>query len=96
MLSASADLTQSQITIVRDLSNGKARTIESHTRPRVADFRCLSQHEIAERIAFPARHRLQDRVSCEVFATWRSIEIDPTSERHARRRLVHQLDSPNQ
>src|SRR5829696_5151987 len=82
MLPSGAGFAQPQVAIVRDLSDSKGGSVQSarnHTSRAPAAF---AQHKIAERVAFPAGHGLHDGVSCEVLATWRSVEIDPTGEGH--------------
>jgi hypothetical protein len=73
VLSHSADLAQSQVTIVSDLSDSETRTIEraGHDASRTAA--AFAEHEIAEPIATPYGRRLQNAIGGDVFPTGRRI-----------------------
>src|SRR6185369_7334951 len=80
MQSSRAGLSQPEVTIVSNLSDGKPRTIQAtrnHTSRTAATF---SQNKIAEHIAFPPRHRLHDRIGGDVLPIRRRIECDPTAK----------------
>src|SRR6185437_11662093 len=62
MLPAIADLAQSQITSVSNFSDSKTRPIKRTRNHASRIAAAFPQDEIAERIAFPTRHRAHDRV----------------------------------
>src|SRR5215213_5579694 len=80
MLPPGADFTQPQVAVVRDLSNRKSGTIESTGDYASRAATAFAQHEIAQCITFPTGHCLKNFVGCEVLATGRSVERNPTGE----------------
>jgi hypothetical protein len=79
MLPSGSNLAQSQITIVSDLSDGKAGSIKCTRHYTSRTAAAFPQHEIAERIAFPTGHRPHDRIGGEMLPTRRRIKRDPTA-----------------
>jgi hypothetical protein len=74
-------LAQSQITIVSNFSNSKARPIECTRNDASRTPAAFTQNEIPERITFPSGHRPHDRIRRDVLPTWRRIERDPIAKR---------------
>jgi hypothetical protein len=81
MLPSAADFTQPEVTVVRDLSNCKSRTIERARYDASRASAPFPQNQIAKLVTLPTRHFAHDYVSEQMLPTGRRIVENPPAQR---------------